>query len=82
MLSQSMQIVVQLDLGIQAADAVAKLHELNVVHRDVSPTNILYTLGGVYKLADFGIATLCQTTMQGATVVRGGGTAAYKAPGA
>jgi eukaryotic-like serine/threonine-protein kinase len=31
-------------------------HLLNIVHRDVSPGNVLITYGGVVKLTDFGIA--------------------------
>jgi serine/threonine-protein kinase len=50
-----------------AADACAGLHAaheltddlgnpLNVVHRDVSPQNVLLTTGGIVKVIDFGIA--------------------------
>ncbi|MBW2457580.1 MAG: protein kinase, partial [Deltaproteobacteria bacterium] len=30
---------------------------LDIVHRDVSPQNVLISLGGIVKIADFGIAT-------------------------
>lgn len=34
------------------------LHDMNVIHRDIKPTNIVYDdVSNVYKLIDFGIAT-------------------------
>ncbi|MBI4816052.1 MAG: serine/threonine protein kinase [Deltaproteobacteria bacterium] len=52
------------ELGREVADALAYAHELtsldgsslNLVHRDVSPANILVSRQGITKLADFGIA--------------------------
>src|SRR5678809_73002 len=51
-------IIVQVCEGLQAAhDARAPDgHLLNVVHRDVSPPNIMVCADGMVKLLDFGIA--------------------------
>jgi serine/threonine protein kinase len=50
-LDQAMQI------GIQMADALEKAHRCGVVHRDLTPTNVILTTSGA-KLLDFGLATL------------------------
>jgi len=43
-------------LAIQTADALAALHAIGVMHRDVSPSNILIDRKGNVKLSDLGIA--------------------------
>ena len=44
------------DYACQILDALAYAHDQGVVHRDVSPANILITSEGVAKLTDFGLA--------------------------
>merc|ERR1712061_867481 len=64
----------------QAAGAVAYMHSMSVVHRDIKSQNVLLTEGTrpIAKLCDFGLARmrseLCTGTMQWA------GTAQYMAP--
>ncbi|UJW33877.1 serine/threonine protein kinase [Saccharothrix sp. AJ9571] len=56
-------------------------HTAGVLHLDVKPKNLLFSAGGVVKVADFGIA---QVISEGATLVTHGGevqgTPAYIAP--
>ncbi len=47
-----------LAVGEQVAEALAHVHRLGVVHRDVKPSNILFDDLGRARLADFGIARL------------------------
>jgi serine/threonine protein kinase len=65
--------------GAQAASALAAAHAEGIVHRDVTPGNILVGESGDAKIADFGIS---RATGEG-TVTGGGfiaGTPAFLAP--
>lgn len=64
-------------LGSDIADALAAAHAQGVVHRDVTPRNIMLTPSGP-KLLDFGIAVIAGDTP--ATSTAAIGTPAYIAP--
>lgn len=43
-------------IAARLADALAHLHVRGILHRDVKPSNILFTARGELRLADFGVA--------------------------
>ncbi len=47
-----------LHIAIQLAEILGQIHELNVIHRDISPSNILFNPStGKIKIIDFGSST-------------------------
>lgn len=71
-----MSMDLTLDLCYQMTDAVAYAHEQGILHCDIKPENMILFPGPRLKLADFGIAKVAWTTIQGS----GRGTIGHMAP--
>lgn len=68
-----------LKYAIQLAGALAKVHQLGIIHRDIKPGNIQITEDDEVKLLDFGLAKLSYAsgfTQVGSMI----GTVAYMSP--
>ncbi|RFS84830.1 serine/threonine protein kinase [Actinomadura spongiicola] len=69
-------------IGAQIASVLDEVHRHDVVHRDVKPSNLMLTPGGIVKVLDFGVASLLgsgdnpRLTQVGTTV----GTPPYMSP--
>lgn len=67
-------------LGYAHARTAPDGRPLQIVHRDVSPHNIVVSFEGDVKLVDFGIARLVGEADAGASARPGGGKFAYMSP--
>ena len=66
------------DIFVQICDALAPLHKVNLIHRDLTPSNIMVTKENVVKLIDFGIARIFKPDSRADTEFLG--TRGYAAP--
>ncbi|MEM9194069.1 MAG: serine/threonine-protein kinase [Myxococcota bacterium] len=85
--SRPMPVPMVLEIIRQAAAGLASAHDLSdrngnplkIIHRDVTPQNILLDINGIVKLTDFGVAkALGQTTRTETGILKG--KVAYMSP--
>jgi serine/threonine protein kinase len=69
-----------IDVIVQIANALDRVHQLNLVHRDVKPDNILLADGGTAKLADLGLVKILDDDIDLTRPNSGLGTPNYMAP--
>ncbi|SLM28107.1 Serine/threonine protein kinase [Desulfamplus magnetovallimortis] len=60
------QLLELLNIFISVADTLCRIHEKRIIHKDITPSNIVYNpKTGVCKLIDFSIASLLSPTNLG-----------------
>lgn len=67
-------------LALASAEGLRHAHDLNMVHRDIKPDNILLTSKGIVKVADFGLAKVLDEDVSMTQSGTGLGTPLYMAP--
>ena len=66
-----------LDYTCQICNALDHAHQHGVIHRDLRPGNMLVSVGGLLKVADFGTSRFIEIASHGTTVI---GSPPYMAP--
>lgn len=77
--NESMDLNRMCVFGKNIACALDYVHSFGIVHLDLKPANVMVTLGGVCKLADFGCSQYVKSDPVGAESLLTG-TCAYRAP--
>jgi serine/threonine protein kinase len=67
-------------IAAEVCDAIDAIWKLDIVHRDVKPSNVLVTSDGQAKLTDFGVAQVGHETRRTQIATAHPGTPAYKSP--
>lgn len=59
------------EMLVTIASALMEIHKMNILHRDITPENIMCTRNGVFKLIDFGAARSCGDQFKSVLLKRG-----------
>lgn len=68
-INRTIELDYAIDIISQTANALSKLHEKGIIHRDISPDNIHICKNGTVKLIDFGAARFSGNETQMMTVM-------------
>lgn len=76
-----LKVTEALRIAKEVADALAYAHRHHIIHRDITPSNIMVTKDGAVKVLDFGIAlSNSETDSEATQALAIVGTPAYFAP--